>query len=374
MSTRHQSTLSSDQGPPCAARRRARWTTSVAAVLLVVIGLVTPAGAQIQFRGFQDRHDRVQREIERTSELWKEVNARATQSNLPGARALVDQARLVQRRAVDALQQAASAGLPGDDGLSNERIANQHLQTSLTLTLRARDLTTRAARQLREDLSQEENARRTIERARQQLERGGAGDERLRAQAAQLLDQAELQWRDGRFEQALRLAQNAVTVLETIGEHEADDPDPARVEEALRRTRERYERAVVAGAPAKALQVVDRLLDQAHQSLREGSPREAAQRIMTARRTLEDLERGARDDGNRTERALERLDIQIERIHDRFGDELDGSGQRLLRQAAQARDRARRALQEGDEAQAQQQIRAAADLLARLQRQLGGRG
>jgi len=358
------------------SRRIASRTLSLVACVVVLVGSAGSSDAQsFEFRGFLERHSRVERELERTQDLWVEINGRATQSNLPAVRELVDQARRIQVRAKEALRAAEDAFREsGDTALSPQ--ANLHLRNSLTFTLRARDLTTRAARQLREDLSQEENARRTLERARQQLERADGGDERLRAQAAQLIDRAGFQWRDGRFEQALRLAQNALTVLQTLREREGDAPDTERVAASLQRARERFERMRGGGLVAEAeAKILERLLERAAVALRNGRPRESAQQILTARRVMDEAERSGSRAGSRTERALDRLDAQIERIRDRFGNDFPDPAVRLLRQAAEARDRARRALEDDDESRAQQHIRAAADLLARLQRQVGrGRG
>ncbi len=353
-------------------RHRVRLLPVAGALALALVAftatVVGPAGSAhaqaFEFRDFLEKHSRVERELERTQDLWNEVSARATQSNVPRVRDLVEQARRVQVRAKELLRAAEDANATA---ASN---ANLHLRNSLSFTLRARDLTTRAARQLREDLSQEENARRTLERARQQLERTEEGDARLRAQAAQLVDRAELQWRDGRFEQSLRLAQNALAVLETLRERDGEALDPERVAASLQRARERFERMRGDASDDEAT-LVRRLLDRAASSLRDGRPREAAQQILTARRVMDDAEGSGSRAGSRTERALRRLDAQIERIVDRFGDDLSEPARRLLRQAAEARDRARRALEADDESRAQQHIRAAADLLARLQRQVG---
>jgi len=345
-----------------------------AVALALVVGTSSTALAQAQesFRGFQERHGRVQREVERTQELWVEVSSRAVKSNLPGVRELVEQARTIQGRAKDALTDAQSTDI--DSGPMAERMADRHLQTSLTLTLRARDLTVRAARQLREDLSQEETARRLIERVRQQLERGdAANDDRRTAQARELLDRAETQWRDGRFEQALRLAQNANAILDSRRDRNDESLDPQQVAASLERVRARFEKVQEHSEDRRRLGVVQRLIDQAQNALDAGRTREAAQRVLAARRGLDDFGNSGGDAGasSRTERALGQLDRQIERIQSQLGDRLDESEERLLRQAGQSRDRARRALQSGDESQAQQHIRAAADLLARLRREVG---
>lgn len=357
---------------PHEALRRGRVPVRVAlaVVAALLIGASVDAAAQIEFRGFQERHDRVLREFERTEQLWLEVRGRVARSNVPQVQTLVEQARTIQERAKEALVDAQTAGQT--DGATAIRAADKHLQNCLSLTLRARDLTVRAARQLREDLSQEENARRTIDRVKDQLDRLEDADSRRVDQARQLLDRAEQQWRDGRFERALRLAQNAGAVLATLDGSADESGDSTQVAAALERARERLRRAEDAGADARRLQSIERLLNQAEAALDAGRPREAAQRILTARRSLDDLGQGGGDETSRTARALERLDAQIEQIQARFGDRLDESGQRLLRQAGQARDRAHRALDTGDEARAQGHIRAAADLLARLQRQAGG--
>lgn len=360
--------------PPNRRSRRPVFRALTAIAIALVLGSASAAMAQSQeaFRGFQERHGRVQREVERTQALWVEVNSRAVKSNVPGVRELVEQARSIQGRAKDALTDAQSTDV--NAGPAAERMADRHLQTSLTLTLRARDLTVRAARQLREDLSQEETAKRLIDRVRQQLDReDAANDDRRVAQARELLDRAETQWRDGRFEQALRLAQNADAVLDSRRDRGDDSLDAEQIAASLERVRARFENVRERSDDTRRLAVVQQMIDQAQQALDAGRTREAAQRILAARRGLDDLgsDDGGADSASRTERALEQLDSQIERIQSQLGDRLDDSAERLLRQAGQSRDRARRALQSGDENQAQQHIRAAADLLARLRREVG---
>jgi hypothetical protein len=243
-------------------------------------------------------------------------------------------------------------------------------------------MTTRAARQLREDLSHEENARRTVERVRLQHEHLLSNDEARRsplwAQATQLLEQARLQWRENNFEQALRLAQNASNVLTMLEERSGGVADGERVGIELRRTEEQLQRLRERAGERDRSQ-----LDRAEQHLRDareawgaGRFELASERLRAARRLLADLDDGHADagPGEQIERALERLDAQIERFAERVGESAPANTQRLLRQAEHERDRARRAVQAGNEAQARQHVRAAADLLARIQKLLEGRG
>lgn len=338
----------------------------VGAVLLSAALASVPVQAQtIEFRGFQQDHDRVQDAIDRTQEVWNEVNSQAAQSTLPGIRELVGQARTIQIRAKEVLQNAVDASR--EDGATATRVASQHLQNSLSLTLRARSLTVRAARQLREDVGHEESARRLIDRLREKMNTVDIEDARMRDQIVDLLDRAEEQLRDGRPEQAKRLAENADSVFERIDTRSDGVVDVDQVSRALERIQDRLEDSAVDGRRRDA---IERILVQARQALDAGRVREAARFALSARRQLSDHEAGG-SAGSQTERALERLDDQIERIQARFGDRLDENGERLLRQAGQARDRARRALESGNESQAQQSIRAAADLLARLRREAG---
>ena len=314
------------------------------------------------------------REVERTQDLWEDVNLRVGQTNAAPLRDLVEQAARVQRRAQMALQAAEDAA---DDVAVAPAQADQHLRTSLALTLRARDMTVRAARQLREELSQEENARRTLERARQRFEQLRGDDSVVGTpmwdQARQLLEQARLQWRDGNFEQALRLAENAENVLETLSRRGGGDIDPSRIRAEWQRTVEQAERLRerVGDRRVPALEQAETHLRDAREALGRERFGRAAEHVRAARRLLGQVEERPRAGGDeaRIERALERLDAQLERFRDRLGPDAPPPVRRLLDRATEERGRARRALEDGDE-----HVRAAADLLARIQKQLGRRG
>lgn len=344
--------------------------------LLLLVTLAPDVFAQMAAaRGFEDRHDRVVREVERTQELWDEVSSRVEQTSAANLRALVEQAARIQGQARQALS-AAEGAVQQDSGRADE-----HLRNSLALTLRARDMTTRAARQLREELTQEESARRMLDRVRGQYERLRQDESARRSplwdQATQLVEQARLQWREGNFEQALRLAQNAANVLDMLEQRSGGAGDRDRVGIELQRTEDFLQRARerAGDRPMPALDQAAQLLREARQALAEERVELAAERIRAARRLIGGAEeRGGEGTRDQIDRALARLDAQIERFHDRVGPDAPQNVQRLLRQAIDERDRGRRAVQSGNEAQARQHVRAAADLLARLQRQLGGRG
>lgn len=356
--------------------RRGTRIRLAALLLLLLSSTVGTSSAQgPQGQGFGERHGRVEREVARTQELWEDVNGRVEQTSAASVRTLVERAAEIQTQAKRALQMAESM-FAQDAGRADDQ-----LRSSLALTLRARDMTTRAARQLRDELSQEENARRTLERVRQQHDRLRNRDEARRSplwdQATQLLEQARLQWRESNFEQALRLAQNASSVLEMLEERTGGAADADRVEMELQRAEELLQRvrdrAGDRGAPR--LDQAQTLLREARQALDDGRTELAAERTRAALRLLAGHDDAGDDrSGDQIERALERLDAQIERFAERMGDEAPQSAQRLLRQARDERDRARRAVEAGQESQARQHVRAAADLLARIQKQLGGRG
>lgn len=329
--------------------------------------------------GFVERHSRVEREVERTRELWEEVSGRVERTSAAPLRTLVERAAEMQSQAQQALEMAETMNARGEAGR-----ADDHLRNSLALTLRARDMTTRAARQLREELSQEESARRTLERVRVQHERLRQNEAARRSplwdQATQLLEQARQQWRENNFEQALRLAQNASSVLEMLeqrtGTRGADGVE--QIEAELQRTEEMWQRLRERAGDRSVPQLdqAQPLLREARQELGNGRSDRAAELVRAARRLLAGVDDPRDDDAGRNEigRALDRLDVQIERFAERIGDEAPAKAQRLLRQAMDERDRARRAVQAGNEGQARQHVRAAADLLARIQKQLGGRG
>ncbi len=322
-----------------------------------------------------ERQSRVQQELERTEEQIRFVAERAKGADVPRVAQLLRSAREIQERA-----RQTFARVQPDMSLA---AADTYFRQTLTLTLKARDLAHRAARDLREDLSQQENARRLLDRVQQRLEqlRDGRGlDNERVAQAAELIDRARLQWRDGRFEQALRLAQNAQALLDALGDEGRGAGARERFQRQVERTRQMLERARErAGDDERARRALTQAqthLRQAVQAAEEGRSRAAIRRLEEAQRLLERIlgaDRGdAGLDAERVRIALERLDANLQRVRDRVGSDAPREVERLLTKAQDERDRASRALRDGDLEGAVRHVRVATDLLARLQRR--GRG
>lgn len=342
--------------------RTSRWLALSLGLFACLVAGVVDAHAQ----GFQERKGRVEQELEKTDRQMEFVADRAVGADLPRARKLFEEAKGLQSRAWSVFRRVG-----GDTSAAD---AEANFRQSLTLTLRARDLVHRAAQQLREDLSFEENARRTLERLRDRISRVEDSQASSVSQARQLMEQAEKHFRDGRFEQALRLAQNASSLLEGAGSGE----NVTDLGGLLERMRDRLERAreAAAGDPVaeRAVAQAANRLRQAVRAAENDRPRLAEQHLQDVRRLLDRVmrrESGPQIEATQVERALERLDANLARIHDRVGGNPPRELARLVTKAEEARDRARRELGAGNLEGAVQQVRAATDLLARIQRMLG---
>jgi hypothetical protein len=142
--------------------------------------------------------------------------------------------------------------------------------------------------------------------------------------------------------------------------------------------RDQLERAreAAAGDPVaeRAVAQAENRLRQAVRAAENDRPRLAEQHLQDVRRLLDRVmrrESGPQIEAPQVERALERLDANLARIHDRVGGNPPRELARLVTKAEEARDRARRELGAGNLEGAVQQVRAATDLLARIQRMLG---
>jgi hypothetical protein len=321
----------------------------------------------------QDQVERVERELQRTRELMERVLPQVKESNIPLAVELFERAVGLQTKARVQFESAREAAFPG-----------RQLSQSLQLTLQARDLTKRAGQVLRDQLSYEEKAKRAIERAEVLMERlrerAGAGDtRRVRValeEAERQLDAAERHYRDRNFEVALRLAESALKLMDSVPGG-ADNPQTRadRLEREIRRTRDLLDRArehegsLPEGA-AQGLPRATQLLEQAERAFQAGDLERAHQlngQCRTLLRTLLD-QAGARVTEQDIERALNRFDGDLQRLRDRVGDNPSSEVRDLIDQAIQARGAAVEMANRGEYDRALGRLRAAFDMLVRARR------
>lgn len=349
------------------------------ALLVTFWGAVAaPTSAQvIRQQDLLDQAERVERELERTRDIMERVGMQIREADIPIAKELFEQAMTLQVKARTRLEFAQNNP---DQVASLERVLGEALQ----LTLQARDLTLRSGQVLHEQISQEERARRAIERASTLLDRmrevvGDQDDRRLRValdEAGRQIDAAERHLGDRNFEVALRLAESALKLLGTV----SGGPDGGRdrLEQELRRTVDAIERVQAHASELDAEQQqmlgrAEQLVDLARRAFGTNEYAQARRLNRESRAILARLLPNARVDEQDVERGLERFDADLEHLRAALGSDVPAEVRELMQRAVAARARAGTLAVDGDYARALQQLRAAQATLERAA-QLAGEG
>jgi hypothetical protein len=326
-----------------------------------------------------DQIDRVVREFERTQELLEHVGGMLHDSNSPRIADLFKTAVELQIRGRATLQRAQS-----DTGALR---AGDLVREALSLTLRARDIAQRAGNLLREQVGLEEQAQRTIERAQELLQRASDvedGDDtqnaKILAEARRQLRAAQDQFADRNFEVALRLAESALKLVESMTDDARDDGATFRLAHEIERTERLLERArehadELDDTGKTMLRRATQLLDEAREALRRHEPRRAQLLVQESRKLLRGLlEHGLHEVGPEdVRRGTERFDAALERLRQLVEDRPSAEIDDLMGRAIAAREDAVQSASQGDYDRALAQLRAGLDLLGRARRLAGGR-
>ena len=356
-------------------RRRARRSASrrrwlPAPALAILLALLLVAGSQLPASAIStDDRELLEMELQRTDAILEHVAESVQQNDNPRLHDLFAQALKIQKTAHRIFSH------------SGENIDSKTKLQVLELTRRARDLGLRVQREVRQDVTYEELARRLLEQSRALLERIDEHDEdivdrRVRAVLSKARDQlgaAERQFADGNFEVAFRLADSTHTLLRNLVQAARGRVGRQRLQEELQRTDQLLERAhqrLEGSGGDEKLKQADRLQEQARQAFAAERNEQALRMTLQVRRLVRQL-LGA-DQGVAThqdvQRALERFDARLEKIR-RHGD-LTPPAEKLVGKALQARQRAVEKDAKGDWDRALEQLRVGLDLLNRAARML----
>lgn len=340
---------------------------------VVLLGLWSLSLGAASARAADDR-DLLSFELERTDTVLEHVQENLREANNPRLHELFKQAVAVQEMARRLFEGSTTT----IDAASKLRV--------LGLTRRARDMALRIQREVRKDVTFQEQARRLLERSRALLERIDENRDRIRDprvqavldKARRQLSTAEQQYADGNFEAALRLADSANAQLRNLIDAVRDKLSVGRVERELDRTdglllraRERSD-----ASDSKTRQ----LLKQA--SLLQTRAREAAssQHLMQAmkltrqsRKLLREVLGDFTDSVSQEDfqQALQRFDARLERLREENEGKFVGPANQLVNQALQSRASAIQAADSQDYSVALARIRVGLDLLSRAGRLLG---
>lgn len=358
---------------------RHRATTILLASALLFWAAPAPAMQVRTNADLDDQIDRVVREFERTQELLEHVGGMLHDSNSPRVSDLFKTAVELQLRGRAMLQRAQS-----DTGALR---AGDLVREALSLTLRARDIAQRAGSLLREQIGLEEQAQRTMERAQELLQRASDVDHGEDAQTAKILAEARRQLRaaqdhfaDRNFDVALRLAESALKLLQTVADDSRDDDAGFRMGHEIERTERLLERArehadELDDTGKTMLRRAAQLLDEAREAARRHEARRAQRLLQESRKLLRGLlEHGLDEVGPEdVRRGAARFDAALERlrqlVEDRPSPEIDD----LIGRAIAAREDAVQSAAQGEYDRALAQLRAGLDLLGRAGRLAGGR-
>ncbi len=321
-----------------------------------------------------DDRDLLSAELERTDLVLEHVEESVRESNNPRLHELFKEAVAVQ----DLAKKLFDASPTSIDAVGKLRV--------LGLTRRSRDMALRIQREIRKDVTYQEQARRLLERSRTLLERidenrDSIRDPRVLAvldKARRQLATAEQQYADGNFQAALRLADSANAMLRNLVEAARDKMSVARVESELDRTDILLQRAKDRLEDSRGK--THQLLEQAttiQRRAREAASAERLQQAMKLTRQARKLLREALGDSADSvsqadfQQALQRFDARLERLKDENEGGLSGPAEDLVNQALQSRERAMQASNSQDYASALARIRVGLDLLNRAGRLLG---
>ncbi|HKI84449.1 MAG TPA: hypothetical protein VKA63_08935 [Candidatus Krumholzibacteria bacterium] len=340
---------------------------------VVLLGLWSLSLGAATGRAADDR-DLLSFELERTDTVLEHVQENLREANNPRLHELFKQAVSVQELAKRLFESSS----PTIDAASKLRV--------LGLTRRARDMALRIQREVRKDVTYQEQARRLLERSRALLERIDENSDRIRDprvqavldKARRQLSTAEQQYADGNFEAALRLADSANVQLRNLIEAVRDKLSVARVERELDRTDGFLLRAKERSDEGDTQ--TQELLKQA--SLLQTRAREAAsaQHLMQAmkltrqsRKLLREILGEFSDSVSQEDfqQALQRFDARLERLREENEGKFVGPADQLVNQALQSRARAMQAADSQDYSTALARIRVGLDLLNRAGRLLG---
>ncbi len=340
---------------------------------VVLLGLWSLSLGAAGARAADDR-DLLSFELERTDTVLEHVQENLREANNPRLHELFKQAVAVQEMA-RRLFEASPATI---DAAGKLRV--------LGLTRRARDMALRIQREVRKDVTFQEQARRLLERSRALLERIDENRDRIRDprvqavldKARRQLSTAEQQYADGNFEAALRLADSANLQLRNLLEAVRDKLSVGRVERELDRTDGFLLRARDRSDASDPK--TQQLLKQA--SLLQARAREAAssQRFMQAmkltrqsRKLLREILGEFTDSVSQEDfqQALQRFDARLESLREENEGKFVGPANQLVNQALQSRASAIQAADSQDYSAALARIRVGLDLLNRAGRLLG---
>jgi hypothetical protein len=340
---------------------------------VILLGLWSLSLGAAGGRAADDR-DLLSFELERTDTVLEHVQESLREANNPRLHELFKQAVSVQDLA-KRLFESSSGTI---DAASKLRV--------LGLTRRARDMALRIQREVRKDVTYQEQARRLLERSRALLERIDENRERARDprvqavldKARRQLSTAEQQYADGNYEAALRLADSANAQLRNLIQAVRDKLSSARVERELDRTDGFLLRAKDRAGESDAK--TRKLLEEA--TLLQSRAREAAsaQHLLQAmkltrqaRKLLREILGEFTDSVSQEDfqQALQRFDARLESLREENEGKFIGPADQLVNQALQSRASAMRAADAQDYSTALARIRVGLDLLNRAGRLLG---
>jgi hypothetical protein len=346
-------------------------------ILLLAVGLPPATAQTIRAQDLTDQTERVERELERTRDIMERVGEQVREADIPIAKELFEQAVMVQAKARVRFRFAVT---DPDQVANPERILGESLQ----LTLQARDLTLRSGQILHEQVSQEERARRAIDRASTLLDRlrervGEVDDRRLRVtleEAGRQIDAAQRHLGDRNYEVALRLAESALKLLNTVNGGAEGGRD--WLEQDMRRTLDAIERvrshAGELDAERRAmLDRVSQLMDLARRAFSAGEFGQARRLNRESRAILARLLPTVRVEEQDVQRGLARFDADLEHLRSTLASDAPAKVHEMMQRAVEMRERAGSLAVDGDYARALQQLRVAQAQLERAA-QLAGAG
>jgi len=336
-------------------RTRRHLGTAALALLLALAGAL-PAAAQM---GGGMGSDAVGDYIARTDELLQWAGELVQETDSGTARTVLRQAADMNRRA-------------------EREMGGGRMAQAANMARRSRAALWHAVKLAREAMSLQERLRLRAERfmdMHQQLsERARDTDN---AEALDLLQRAQNQAqraREAHQQGDLRLAwqmfERAEDLTNRAARLIADGTDPERLRAEIERTAQLIERAREAqhGQPAppvaRRLGEAEEALERARNHLERGEPGRALQMTTLARRLAHlAFDGSAAPPDVAARRQIDRFDERMAALGDELGNGGEARVRHLLEQARRHRDRAERALQDGDPDPALREIRAAHDLL-----------
>lgn len=352
--------------------RRKHLLLALTALSIVIAAIAAAPGVARAVMG--DDRELLANELQRTDAILEHVSESVRETNNPRLRDLFAQALKIQLMAKRIFEREGNT------------IDAQEKLRVLELTRRSRDMALRIQREVRKNVTYEEQARRLLEQSRVLLERIDEHDSEIRDRRVKtVLDKArdqlgasQRQFADGNFEVAFRLADSAHTLLRNLVQAARQRMSRQRLEGELERTDQLLERAHqrldgAAGASARTLSQADQLQAKAHQALAREHEEQALKFTRHVRKLLRELLGSPQGLATHSDvqQALGRFDARLEKMRERNGDAIEGAAGRLVDQALASRERAVKSDAQGNYEAALQQLRAGLDLLNRAARLFG---